>query len=250
MARELGITSPLDEGVPAIGLGGLRVGVTPLEMAHAYATIANKGVRMGGSVLFHSADAPIQDPTLDPITIERIRIPGEKDVVNTPKSRSGWSSETNALAAIDAMRGVLTVGTGERAYFGRPAAGKTGTTSDYKDAWFAGFTPQRAAAVWVGHVRPAREMDKEFKGDPVSGGTLPGGRLEVVHEPGAPEAAGGGLAGAAERLQRPGAGRPPLRHDASARPTAAATPASSSWPPTRRRRSSRRARAASSTCPT
>ena len=55
-ARTLGITSPLDEGVPAIGLGGLRVGVTPLEMAHAYATIANKGVRIGGSVLFHSAD--------------------------------------------------------------------------------------------------------------------------------------------------------------------------------------------------
>jgi len=59
-------------------------------------------------------------------------------------------SETNALSAIDAMRGVLTVGTGERAYFGRPAAGKTGTTSDYKDAWFIGYTGGFVTAVWVG----------------------------------------------------------------------------------------------------
>jgi penicillin-binding protein 1A len=171
-ARKLGITSPLDEGAPAIGLGGLRVGVTPLEMAHAYATIANAGVRVGGSVLFHDKDAPIQDPSMDPISIERIRIPGEPDVVNRPKSVRAVS-EADALAAIDALKGVINYGTGKRADIGRPAAGKTGTTSDYKDAWFAGFTPQRAAAVWVGYVDPAVSMETEFDGDAVAGGTLP-----------------------------------------------------------------------------
>ena len=57
--------------------------------------------------------------------------------------------------------------------------GKTGTSSDFKDAWFVGFTPQRATAVWVGYVKPARSMAKDFKGEPVFGGTYP---AEIFHD--------------------------------------------------------------------
>ena len=154
MARKLGITSPLDEGVPAIGLGGLRVGVTPLEMAHAYATIANEGVRMGGSVLFHAADAPIQDPTLDPITIERIRIPGEKDVVNTPTARRVVSrrrtpsppSTRCAGCSRLAPASARTSAGPPRARRARPATTRTrGSPASRRSA---------PAAVWVGPRAP------------------------------------------------------------------------------------------------
>ena len=244
MARKLGITSPLDEGVPAIGLGGLRVGVTPLEMAHAYATIANKGVRIGGSVLFHSAGradpGPDARPDLDrahphPGREGRRQPPTAKRVVSARPTR--WPPSTRCAACSPSAPASAP-------YFGRPAAGKTGTTSDYKDAWFAGFTPQRAAAVWVGYVDPAGRWTRSSRATPVSGGTLPGRGLEVVHEPGAPEAAGRGLARAAERLHASRCSSTAATARRSARRTAAATPASSCWPPTRRRRRTRRARAA------
>ncbi len=178
MAKRLGIISPLDSDL-AIGLGGLRGGVTPLEMAHAYATIANGGERVGGSVLFHTDAAEIQDPTLDPITIEKVVVPGAgpggkaRIDDNAPKSVR-VVAEASALSALDAMRAVLDQdGTGRRAAFGRPAAGKTGTTEFNRDAWFAGMTPQRATAVWVGYVDTARPMETEFGGEAVKGGTFP-----------------------------------------------------------------------------
>ena len=80
------------------------------------------------------------------------------------------------------MRGVVSLesGTGNAAALpGRTVVGKTGTSSDFKDAWFVGFTPQRATAVWVGYVKPARSMVKDFKGEPVFGGTYP---AEIFHD--------------------------------------------------------------------
>ena len=85
--RKLGITSPLDPSLP-IGLGGLRVGVTPLEMAHAYSTIATRGKRMGGSVLFHTR-TPAMTRRPHPISIERIDFPGGHKDLNRP-TRSAW----------------------------------------------------------------------------------------------------------------------------------------------------------------
>ena len=198
-------------------------------------------------VLFHDADARDPGPDARPDLDRAHPHPGRARTSSTRRPPSAWCPRPTRSRPSTRCAACSTVGTGERADFGRPAAGKTGTTSDYKDAWFAGFTPQRATAVWVGYVDPAREMDTEFKGDAGLRRHVPGGRLEVVHEPGAPAAAGRGLAGAAEHLQRPGAGRPPLRHDQARALRAAATPASSCWPPTRRRPSSRPARAASST---
>ena len=172
VAHRLGIVSPLDTGQPAIGLGGLFLGVTPLEMAHAYATIANGGQRVGGSVLFHTPDSGITDATMDPVSIKRIEFPDGKTIVNTPVAVQAVPGN-DALQTLQAMKGVLNYGTGKSAQIGRPAAGKTGTTSDFKDAWFIGATPQRVTSVWVGFENPARPMYTQYNGAPVFGGTIP-----------------------------------------------------------------------------
>jgi len=172
VAHRLGILSPIDEGQPAIGLGGLFVGVTPLEMAQAYATIANNGKRVGGSILFHTPDSGITDPSMEPISIKRIEFPDGTTLINTPVAVQAVP-EDDALEVTQSMRGVIRYGTGKAANIGRPAAGKTGTTSDYKDAWFVGSTPQRTVATWVGFENPARPMRTQFNGSPVYGGTIP-----------------------------------------------------------------------------
>ncbi|MGI9187424.1 MAG: transglycosylase domain-containing protein, partial [Gaiellales bacterium] len=172
VAHRLGILAPIDAGQPAIGLGGLFVGVTPLEMAHAYATIANNGQRVGGSILFHTPDSGITDPSMEPVSIKRIQFPDGKEYVNTPVAVQAVPKD-DALEVTQAMKGVITYGTGVNAKIYRPAAGKTGTTSDFKDAWFVGSTPQRTTAVWVGYENPARPMYTQYNGTPVFGGTFP-----------------------------------------------------------------------------
>lgn len=136
-AKKLGITSMVTSGNAndnnlALALGGLTRGVTPLEMTSAFGVLANNGsynkaiaitkvLDRNGKLLYESKVSPEQ-------------------VVN-PKS---------VYLLIDMMREVMTRGTGTGAAIGRPAAGKTGTTSDYKDAWFVGFTPDLSACVWIG----------------------------------------------------------------------------------------------------
>ncbi|MCF8240928.1 MAG: penicillin-binding protein [Melioribacteraceae bacterium] len=132
-ARSMGIESKLNL-VPAISLG--TEGVTPLELANAYATLGNKGI--------HN----------DPISILKIE---DKDGILidsfAPQSREAISEET-AYIVCDMLNTVMNEGTGAgaRSRFGfhRPAGGKTGTAQSYSDAWFVGFTPQISAAVWVG----------------------------------------------------------------------------------------------------
>ena len=69
---------------------------------------------------------------------------------------------------------MVNEGTGERAALDdRPVAGKTGTTENYGDAWFVGYTPQLAVAVWVGYPNRLKPMETEYNGDPVAGGTFP-----------------------------------------------------------------------------
>ena len=140
--------------VPAIALGGLEQGVTPLEMASAYATLASGGrsaVPFGisevkdnkGTVLF-SAKAKTND-AIDPAV---------------------------AYLTTDILKGVISKGTGKAAAIGRPAAGKTGTTQEYRDAWFVGYTPQLATAVWMGYPEGAKEM-KSVHGRQATGGSFP-----------------------------------------------------------------------------
>jgi penicillin-binding protein 1A len=130
-AKRMGITSPLPpyESL-ALGSGD----ISPLEMASAFGVFANHGVYVEpGSIL------RIEDK--DGNTIEE----------NAPSRREALSEET-AFIMTSMLQGVVDDGTGTRVrnYFHLPAAGKTGTTNEYADAWFVGYTPQISAAVWVG----------------------------------------------------------------------------------------------------
>jgi penicillin-binding protein 1A len=133
MAYKLGITTHLD-GIPAEGIGGLRIGVTPLEQADAYGTFADGGIH-------HPATA-----------ISRVVFPNGKTDVPDQGQSTRPISDGLAYEVTSILKGVITQGTGAGyTDFGCPAAGKTGTTEGESDAWFVGYTPQLAAAVWVGH---------------------------------------------------------------------------------------------------
>jgi penicillin-binding protein 1A len=131
-AHAMGITSQL-AGNPAEVIGGLQYGVTTLEMADAYSTIANGGI--------HYA----------PTAIERVVFP-DGSVVNmgNPKPHRVFTyGET--YAATQVLKTVVTSGTGTAANYGCPVAGKTGTAQNLSNGWFVGYTPKLATAVWVGY---------------------------------------------------------------------------------------------------
>jgi penicillin-binding protein 1A len=159
-AHALGIRSPLDEYF-SIGLGS--VAVNPLEMARAYATIANGGRRVDGSFFGDT-----------PRVVERVeRIRSGRTDENVPQPTEVTEpGEAELLTSI--LEDVVQLGTGRRAAVpGVEVAGKTGTTDNYGDAWFVGYTPELVVAVWVGYPDRLRPMTYEFGGEPVTGGTLP-----------------------------------------------------------------------------
>ena len=128
--RALGINSPM-EPVTSLPLGA--IGVTPLEMASAYATFANYGWQSDPTVILRVTDSS-----------------GNVLLDNTPKPQlvlEPWA----AASLTSVMQGVINNGTGRAAQIDRPAAGKTGTTSSERDIWFVGYVPQLATAVWVGN---------------------------------------------------------------------------------------------------
>ncbi len=159
-AHALGIRSELDPYF-SIGLGA--VAVNPLDMTRAYATFANRGLRVDGSLTGNR-----------PRVIEKVEFARSGHVSeNRPLARATMTTgEADLLTSI--LQRVVTQGTGKRAALAdRPAAGKTGTTDNYGDAWFVGYTPQLAVAVWVGYPDRLKPMLTEFGGKPVAGGTLP-----------------------------------------------------------------------------
>lgn len=159
-AHALGIRSPLDPYF-SIGLGS--VAVNPLEMARAYATIANGGRRVDSS-LFGDRPRVVE-------RVERIRS-GRTDENIPQPTEVTEPGQAELLTSI--MQDVVRMGTGRRAAVpGVEVAGKTGTTDNYGDAWFAGYTPDLVVAVWVGYPDRLRPMTTEFGGEPVTGGTLP-----------------------------------------------------------------------------
>jgi penicillin-binding protein 1A len=159
-ARRLGIRSKLPAYF-SIGLG--FVAVNPLDMTRAYATIANHGKRIDGSIL---GDVPRV------VREVRFRKTG-KARKNDPVARSVLApAEADEITSI--LTKVVEQGTGRRAQLpDRQAAGKTGTNDNYADAWFVGYTPELAVAVWVGYPNELKPMETEFNGEPVAGGTLP-----------------------------------------------------------------------------
>jgi penicillin-binding protein 1A len=133
-AHEMGIESPL-QSVPAEGIGGLAIGVTPLEMASAYATLASGGIH-------HDATA-----------VSKVEFPNGKvdDFEKDKGERVLTPGQAYEVTRI--LEGVITQGTGAGyTSMGCSAeAGKTGTSEELSDAWFVGFTPLFSTAVWVGH---------------------------------------------------------------------------------------------------
>jgi penicillin-binding protein 1A len=158
MARRLGITSRLNDYF-AIGLGVNAV--NPLEMARAFATFANSGRRVDGSLLGNV-----------PRAVERV-VEGDRADRNEPREHTVLDSNSSAILT-SMLQNVVESGTGKRAALpARPVAGKTGTTENYGDAWFVGYTPQLVVAVWVGYPNKLVPMLTEFDGLPVAGGTYP-----------------------------------------------------------------------------
>lgn len=133
-AHEMGIEAPL-ESVPAEAIGGLRVGVTPLEMADGYATLADGGIH-------HDATA-----------VSKVAFPNGKVDEPSPKSGERVLTSGQAYDVTKLLEGVITQGTGAGyTSIGCPSeAGKTGTSEGESDAWFVGYTPLYSTAVWVGH---------------------------------------------------------------------------------------------------
>jgi penicillin-binding protein 1A len=159
-AKSMGITAPLD-GIPAEGIGGLRVGVSPLELADAYATLASGGVHH------------------DPVAIEKVVFPsGNVDHPEGPHPHRVLS-EPVAWEVTRLLHDNITEGTGTAAYTGCPGqAGKTGTTDEYTDAWFSGYQPNLATAVWVGYPESNDISMSSVHGIIVFGGTFP---AEIWH---------------------------------------------------------------------
>jgi penicillin-binding protein 1A len=152
-ARSMGITTHLN-GYPAEGLGGLRLGVSPLEMADAYATLASGGIH-------HK-----------PVAITKVVFPDGKvdNIGRNPGNRVLTDGQAYEVTKI--LHENVLGGTGVRANIGCPAAGKTGTTDNFNDAWFVGYTPKLATATWVGYPNALIQMTS-VHGISVQGGTFP-----------------------------------------------------------------------------
>lgn len=154
-AKKMGITTldAKDDNL-AMALGGLTKGVTPLEMASAYGTFANKGVHVKPTAIVKILDRN-GNVLEDASTLEK------------EETKTRVMSEREAYEMTTMLEGVIDHGTGRGAAIGRPAAGKTGTTDDNKDAWFVGYTPDIVTAVWIGDDTGSHSLGEVY------GGTIP-----------------------------------------------------------------------------
>jgi penicillin-binding protein 1A len=168
LAHRMGITTPLSTN-PAMTIGGLTVGVTPLDMAHAYETIAHRGERVTGSLVEGNAPVGIQEVQAD----SSQPLPdGSRTEVNRVRTHTVLPASV-AETETSMLETVVQYGTGKAAAIGQFAAGKTGTTSNYGDAWFVGWDSKFTVAVWVGYPNKLIPMTNDFDGGPVLGGTFP-----------------------------------------------------------------------------
>jgi penicillin-binding protein 1A len=158
VAHRMGITSDLRDAtgalVPAMALGGLYLGVSPLEMASAYGTLANGGVHIEPTIILRVTDA-------DGNVIWEAH-PKEVQAIS-----AGVAYDVTRILAMN-----IQSGTGTKADIDRPAAGKTGTASLWDDAWFCGYTPNLSTAVWMGDPDAQVPMTN-VHGQKVTGGSFP-----------------------------------------------------------------------------
>lgn len=146
MARVLGISTPLEyDYTIALGSNGVKL----YEMTRAYGAFANGGYKV------------------EPYSVERVETSRGQIIYQAPKTKIAKVMDMNTASTLTAMlKTVIKSGTGVAANIGKPAAGKTGTTDDYKDAWFVGYTPDIVTGVWVGD-------DENKKTNNITGGTVP-----------------------------------------------------------------------------
>ena len=161
---DMGITTKLN-GYPAEGLGGLTIGVSPLEMANAYATIANGGYRNR------------------PTAIRKVVFPdGKSKDLGQGAPQEGLHRRRHLPRRPRSSSRTSRAAPARGANIGCPAAGKTGTTDNYTDAWFVGFTPKLSTASWVGYPNHADPDATDVHGDHrCAGGTYPGRDLARLH---------------------------------------------------------------------
>lgn len=146
MARVLGISTPIEyDYTIALGSNGVKL----FELTRAYGAFSNGGFRV------------------EPYAIERVETSRGQIVYQAPKTKIAKVMDINTAATLTTMlETVIKTGTGIAANIGKPAAGKTGTTDDYHDAWFIGYTPDVVTGVWVG-------SDDNTTNNNVTGGTVP-----------------------------------------------------------------------------
>lgn len=153
LAERMGISTFVKEGAAndmnyAVTIGGMTKGVTPLEMTSAYGTFANDGIHV------------------EPVAIIRVENQKGEIMEQAQPKIEQVLKKTSANDLTSMLMGVIARGTGTRANIGRPAAGKTGTTDNYQDAWFVGYVPDLVAGVWVG-------CDDNSRMGNMTGGTTP-----------------------------------------------------------------------------
>ena len=154
-AKKMGVTTKLD-GYPAETLGGLKLGVSPLEMADAYSTLAAGGIHR------------------DPVAIRKVIFPDKKVDHPDKPNPTRVLPEAVAYEVTKILNMNITGGTGTAAYTGCSGqAGKTGTTDNFTDAWFDGYQPNLSTAVWVGYPESNNISMTSVHGVSVAGGTFP-----------------------------------------------------------------------------
>lgn len=159
LAQDLGISTLVTSGYPndqglSLALGGTTKGIYPLEMAEAYSAFANQGIKSKPMAVLKVEDRK-----------------GNILEQNSPKQQAVLSEQI-AYVLTDMLKTVIhgSNGTGRSANIGRPAAGKTGTTNDYNDAWFVGYTPDLVSAVWVGNDEKYKDQLSYMEKNKISSG--------------------------------------------------------------------------------
>ena len=165
--HKMGYADPISTN-PAMVLGGIDPGVTPLGWTYAYTTLANGGDRVSGTLAARPGDSPVaytQVTDQDGHTIKD----GDNDSIHTQVIPEGVADEAKSI-----LETVVCCGTGTNADIGAPGQwGKTGTTEENGDAWFCGATEEVTACVWVGYADTVTAMTTLYNGGPVMGGTFP-----------------------------------------------------------------------------
>lgn len=169
LAKELGLDRMDADGSygPSVALGSSES--SPIEMASAFGTFANRGLR------------------IPPTGVLRV-VDSDGNVLIDNRARRGEQVLDQVVAdnVTDVMTGVITDGTAKSAQIGRPAAGKTGTAQAYRAAWFVGYTPDYATAVWMGHSDRLESLKNVNGVGRVTGGSHPAiawrDYMRVAHE--------------------------------------------------------------------